>query len=963
MLLNNKQNIRLLWKFIFPIQLALVILLTTRLTTILLGGGASYQEFHNSHCLKDNDLKELQTTLNGTVDECAYDYNFKKVLFFWCDGISWDTADPIFANFPSNNHLFKVRHKENPWSAWVFATFMTGKAERNMGEIKNDNLMYQFWLSGKKVYIGAEDTRAYVFDQLDLDYNKKSGDIKFWDKVSADETRMFHWLFECKESESPEECANATLDQGKADDRSMFLESFILDHKVHDVNSKYGTLAIALRDRLAQDLAIVKKWVDDNPEYLLVIVSDHGQKVSNAEIAIHGNWLADGNEGWVLAYNPTFDFAISTYDSPIILNTVDVAPTLWQFFSASGVSIPAESVGKVYPITTSVTNRYNALYVNALQMQTYLKRDTPFQFGDSLLNQAKQDYENKFYEKAADNLDNYVSELSDKFITEGEKLPYKTPLFVALFHLAFTLAIQFGSWDAVWACARTVGYGVLASPYLTWLVIAVFFAQSTDMAARNQVYAYAIPMVAYLASFTYKRLSESPPIPTQKKGHQLLEFELLEKDKVGKGEEGEGKGEGVDTLDDGNECGKSIEIDIPTTEAKQYLYFQIWDNCTRRKFVEGLTVFVKYIFGAHKIPRSPVDFWLMYAVVVFAVFACCEIAFINKRFIFADIGALHGYPEFWHPLAMMVLFFEFRWQRILLTTNLQLEPSRFPLLQQIIHPSFWLLNVKTVLYFVLLVYAFDAQGATARCIYGVTITHIVVLLFCPVHLQRDLFLPLFILTFVVNTSREKILLSLYAVVLHFFSNAFEKSSPLNRHLLPSVLVTILALGHYYFSVLYQLPYSINQIDLSIPGIDDVTKYPDFSVMMMGVHYLGVFLILIPFLVRLVAPSPPPLRPIKIGRLTFGHMPVCETPDPSEFSPVDHSKRFVMTFLVFCSSLSVFLYYMFSISERSDIPLIWTFMICTVTIGYGATVVCSELMGALCEVLIFLKNYILPKLIL
>lgn len=121
----------------------------------------------------------------------------------------------------------------------------------------------------------------------------------------------------------------------------------------------------------------------------------------------------------------------------------------------------------------------------------------------------------------------------------------------------------------------------------------------------------------------------------------------------------------------------------------------------------------------------------------------------------------------------------------------------------------------------------------------------------------------------------------FVVVLQFFSNVMEKKSSSNRHIRPFVLVAMIALSHFYFAVLYQLPYhvlfdkvevlffylqrySIDSMNLIVPGIDDITKYPNFSVMMMGIHYLSVFLLLVPFLVRFVTPSPPPLRPLKFG---------------------------------------------------------------------------------------------------
>lgn len=95
----------------------------------------------------------------------------------------------------------------------------------------------------------------------------------------------------------------------------------------------------------------------------------------------------------MLLYNPSLENPISTASEPIALNTgipffiiyyrfsstiinfyvVDVTATLWQFFSASGASIPAESVGKVYPVTTSAATRYKALKTNAIQLRNYLK--------------------------------------------------------------------------------------------------------------------------------------------------------------------------------------------------------------------------------------------------------------------------------------------------------------------------------------------------------------------------------------------------------------------------------------------------------------------------------------------------------------------------------------------------------------------------------------------------------------
>jgi uncharacterized protein (DUF486 family) len=968
------QHSSLFWKVIFLAELAVVCYLSFVLSRVMMGGGATYSEFHNSYCQGDNSVANNDNiVLNGSsTAPCAYDYNFKKILYFWCDGIAFDRAETIFNHFPDNSNIFKVRHKENPWSAWVWATFMTGKAERNMGEVKNDNLIYQFYLAGQKAWLGAKNDRSYVFGQLDTKF--QHGEVSYYPSVKDDELRMFHWLFECPESTNPSACTNYTLDRAKEEDRSMWFESFILDHRVHETNTKDAYKAIALRDRFAADIPYVKQWVDDNPEYLLVVVSDHGQKMSNAEVEIHGNWLLSGNEAWMMIYNPNLQNPISRLPAPIVLNTVDVAPTLWQFFSASGASIPAESVGKVVPVTTSTTTRYKTLHTNAMQLRKYNSREKVIHDDEVLWHSAITNYENGLYEQAVIDMDAYISTLSDQIVLEGTKLPLKLPIATALIALVATLIIQFGSREGLIAAARSVGFGVLAGPYLTWIIIVVFFTQSSDFPDRNQVYTYAVPMLAYLASYTLKLASKSTYVP-QKKGHRLLTIELGERSFSPLSKSTDSMleiSDGDETSDEQSLDLKSTGTDTPasTDEEKQYLYFEIYDNLRQRRFKEALMAPVNYIFGTHKVPKSAADFWLMYAVVVFAIFSCFEISFVHKRLIWGDISGMYSHPQFYNTLALAVLFMEFRWQRALLTSSLELPAGRFgSFVQQIIHPAFWPLNIKTIVYFVMLHSTFvewkgDIPHDTALNIYYVTFAHIGLLVFSPTYLQRDLFLPLFILSWMINSSQEKILLCMYAIIQHFLSNTLERPNPkANRHVLPVVFFTMIALGHYYFSILYQLPYSLDQMNLTVPGIDDVTKYPNFSVMMMGLHYLGVFLLLIPFMIRLTVPGPPLLRPFKIGKyFCFGHVPVPLPPgSDTNSATIAHNRRFIMTLLVFCSSLSVFLYYVFSVSERTDTPLIWAFMVCAVTIGFGVMAVCHEFVDVLFRLLKFLKELISARM--
>lgn len=57
---------------------------------------------------------------------------------------------------------------------------------------------------------------------------------------------------------------------------------------------------------------------------------------------------------------------------------------------------------------------------------------------------------------------------------EGNKLPLKLPFVSAIFFLVMTVMLQFGSRNGLWAAARSVGYGIIATPYLVWILIIVY---------------------------------------------------------------------------------------------------------------------------------------------------------------------------------------------------------------------------------------------------------------------------------------------------------------------------------------------------------------------------------------------------------------------------------------------------------------------------------------------------------
>ena len=91
-----------------------------------------------------------------------------------------------------------------------------------------------------------------------------------------------------------------------------------------------------------EDLKLFKKFIDENPDYLLILASDHGKNKRSENFVLHGE-SRDGNEGFLLFYNPKL--FNNKNDIPLykVIDVVDVTPTIVGYLH--GVDIPLMSLG------------------------------------------------------------------------------------------------------------------------------------------------------------------------------------------------------------------------------------------------------------------------------------------------------------------------------------------------------------------------------------------------------------------------------------------------------------------------------------------------------------------------------------------------------------------------------------------------------------------------------------------
>jgi len=135
----------------------------------------------------------------------------------------------------------------------------------------------------------------------------------------------------------------------KKDGQSMVTHTGVFDHRQHGEHRHQGPAGKKfpytdmMADTLQSDFKKLREWVDANPEYLLVLLSDHGvDEYGLAGYKLHGE-SARGNEPFMMVYNPTLEPS----EEPFKIDVVDVCPTLALYLE--GVDIPADSIGVSLP--------------------------------------------------------------------------------------------------------------------------------------------------------------------------------------------------------------------------------------------------------------------------------------------------------------------------------------------------------------------------------------------------------------------------------------------------------------------------------------------------------------------------------------------------------------------------------------------------------------------------------------
>ena len=174
----------------------------------------------------------------------------------------------------------------------------------------------------------------------------------------------------------------------------------------------------------------IMKWIDEHPDYALIVNSDHGGQRFYGEDDINNHGLdIDGNEAILFIYTKEFK---DNYDKlkldNIFYTKVDPSSIISQIME--NVNIPLQSEGIAYPISNDPLLRYTAYKSKEVQLINQLniyKQKYP-NYGtelnkliDKLQNSEfhkvqEKEYENYFDEKFTDKAINYLKEIQKEII-------------------------------------------------------------------------------------------------------------------------------------------------------------------------------------------------------------------------------------------------------------------------------------------------------------------------------------------------------------------------------------------------------------------------------------------------------------------------------------------------------------------------------------------------------------------
>lgn len=316
---------------------------------------------------------------------CKNDLTKRKFLWFFFDGLAFDEIHHLYEKKRNKAAFYRVTTDFFRQSGALHEIFLTGKFSRNFLALptKNDNLLYQLKQSNNPLkyigseyplyYLGGGDTKENYFENRTLARDNFPLSIvcpaiseslfypvsfKYnipadFDKLDFNKKKLMSYLDGKYSSNLQKSKINSCFKLAnllsEENPKNLIYYTQIIDAFNHGY-SKEHPRTFAASYAINKAILEIMEWINDNPDYVLLVLSDHGGQAYLGEdnYCNHG-CLNPGNEGVLVVYMKNFDEIRPMEEEAPIINTFDVADIVSQVIE--NVNMPLESNGKIIKIT------------------------------------------------------------------------------------------------------------------------------------------------------------------------------------------------------------------------------------------------------------------------------------------------------------------------------------------------------------------------------------------------------------------------------------------------------------------------------------------------------------------------------------------------------------------------------------------------------------------------------------
>jgi hypothetical protein len=198
-------------------------------------------------------------------------------------------------------------------------------------------------------YWAEEVRKGWAEDEICDELRRLKEDIVLWEgDIEATRPRAHPLFFGDVESSGRRGKAFDVLDKVADGRGSLFTFSAVLDSWQHNGPVQESCGWPRLLRRTNADLMLLKEWADDHPDYLLVLMSDHGQNKRVPDYVLHGEG-GKGNDGVLFLYNSQlvrrgkYDGKAANHTDLPFLHVADIAATIVSVMPT--VDFPLTSIG------------------------------------------------------------------------------------------------------------------------------------------------------------------------------------------------------------------------------------------------------------------------------------------------------------------------------------------------------------------------------------------------------------------------------------------------------------------------------------------------------------------------------------------------------------------------------------------------------------------------------------------